>query len=502
MAKDAFDLALEGQSTPTGDAFDQALSQGQSSANADAMSQREQKLGLLGGTGSPMSREDAINLSRERFVNRANLEGQPNIQLMDGKVVDVNQLSPLGKALLSVPRAFSSGQNFGITDVAEKGLENVLLGAGLTTPEVVSALGVGSQKSQETPLDLTAALTGGLATGIGTAKTIGQSPGLLKRVISSGSTGAQAGALSELNRQLAQGENINPTSIAENAGTSALLSSAISTIPAVAGKISSLKPTIKDYGETYRKILAPSKQEIKNIEIRSNKNLSDPYELAAKEGLIIEKSPDGKLDTRNAIDQLQESIVSVQEELSNIIASKPQKQFDINDVANNSKKEARQVFKNDADYEDAVSTIDKEVNAIIKNRGSQINGVDLNQIKQGMWSKGYNAMAPNANKIARIIGNEAKDAIEKAYNTDDIKGLNSTIGDYITLQKILENAHGRVVARGKLGKYASQGIGAMAGHALGIPVAGELGGAYLGGKINDILTDPARITRNVSKKVQ
>lgn len=232
-----FDIVADRQ--PSQEEALQAISENNPKPNLIA--EEEIKQGLLGGTGQPMSREEAINQSRQRFVSRSKLEGQPNIQLLDGKLVDVNQLSPLGNALLSVPRAFSSGQNLGITDVAEKGIENAMISSGLTTPEVVNALGVGSQKYQQSPTDVVAGTLGSIATGAPTGSAVGQSPGLLRKLISGSSTGAQAGGLSELNNQISEGQNINPSKI----GTSSLIGAAIgSSIPtAIQGLVSGTKLT-------------------------------------------------------------------------------------------------------------------------------------------------------------------------------------------------------------------------------------------------------------------
>lgn len=266
-------------------------------------------------------------------------------------------------------------------------------------------------------------------------------------------------------------------------------------------KASPEQALIEKNGKKYREILAPSKGEIKNIEVKAGKNLDDYYQLAAREKLPLEKTPDNKLNTGPAREQLQELKEVTQQELSDAIAARPEKSFNLTELAGEVKKKMRESFKNDADYEDALSMIDKELEAAVRNRGEFVNGVEVNEIKKGMWSKSYNAMVPNSNKVARVFGHVIKEAIEKAYKEADIKSLNAKMGDYITLENILENAHGRGVARGKLGKYVAQTIGAVAGHSLGIPVAGELGGAYLGGKVSDFMVDPARKTSKMAGQV-
>jgi hypothetical protein len=260
--------------------------------------------------------------------------------------------------------------------------------------------------------------------------------------------------------------------------------------------------TIEDVAAEYRKVLAPGKKIIKNVETKGGKDLNDSYKLAAEEGLIIEKGPDNKLDTAKAREQLQEKTQPIHDQLSDALASNPEKQFDVRELGEEAKRKARQQFKNDADYDDAVKQIDREVEATIKHRGENVSGTELNEFKQGQWGKGYNAMAPNANKVSRVLGNTAKEAIEKAYPDAKIKELNEQLGQYNTLRNILEDAHGNVVAKGKLGKYVAQGLGALIGHSVGLPVAGELGGAWAGGKVSDYMVDPERITKGLANKAQ
>lgn len=260
------------------------------------------------------------------------------------------------------------------------------------------------------------------------------------------------------------------------------------------------------HGAKYREILAPGKEEIKRVEIKAGRDIDKSYQLAAEEGLVIDKTPDNKLTTEAARAQLKTRMNDVSDELDAAIASKEEKVFDLEEIRRETKKDLRNLFDNDDDYEGAVKQLDNEIDAAIRNRGgAKVDGVTANKIKKGMWSKSYNQMAPNANKVARQIGHNIKEAIEKVYDEDDIKGLNQKLGDYATLNKLLENAEGRVVAKGKIGRYVAQGIGAMAGRSAGalagVPVGGELAGAYVGGQVSDVLVNPRRLTDKMRKKM-
>lgn len=253
------------------------------------------------------------------------------------------------------------------------------------------------------------------------------------------------------------------------------------------------------YAETYRNVLAPSKGDIKNVEILSGKNLDNYYKLAAKEGLIIKSTSDGKINTEPARAKLEEQIKPLNEQINSIISSDKVKKFNLDDVKIKSRVLLRKTFKNDLDYKKSLQILDDEIAAAKEAHGDIVDGVTLNTIKQGMWAKGYDALNPNSKPAAREIGNVAKNMIEDAYPTADIKGLNKKLGDYYTLDALLETAHGRVIQKGKLGRYVSQGIGATAGAP--IPYVGPFAGGYAGGKVHDILTSPEAITTRTAKKV-
>lgn len=259
--------------------------------------------------------------------------------------------------------------------------------------------------------------------------------------------------------------------------------------------------------QTYRNILNPGKGIINKIEIKSGGDINDAMSLAAREALPIQ-SEEGKLNNIPAIDKLKASVAPMYDSQNKILASNPDKQFDLEKLGNQVKSQLSSTTKNASDLESSKGNVDNEINAEILRHGPMVDGQTLNMIKQGMWNKSYNPLEPNANDTARQIGFAAKDAIEKAYPTDSIKETNAKIGQYLQLQKVLEATHGQVVQGGKIGKYASKGIGAATGAIAGahIPIPGVeeaalLGGGWLGGKANEAMNDPARITSNWANKL-
>lgn len=259
---------------------------------------------------------------------------------------------------------------------------------------------------------------------------------------------------------------------------------------------------IEKHGNTYRDILNPTKGTIQKVEVKSGKNLDDAMQLAAQSGLVINKDVENKLDTLDAVKQLQLKINDLHQQLNTALQSDPNKQFDLEDLRDSAKTGLSQSIKNAEDLAKAHAQVDNAIDAeVARNNNSPfVNGSKLNDIKQGLWSKSYNPLEPNSNVVSRKIGNVAKDMIEQGYHGDDVKGLNQQMGKYLDLQKILEVSHGNVVQKGKIGRYAAQGIGALTGFASHIP-GGEIAGALLGGKVSDIMNDPARITQGIANEI-
>lgn len=251
----------------------------------------------------------------------------------------------------------------------------------------------------------------------------------------------------------------------------------------------------------YRTILRPTQGEVKNIEIRGNKNVDDMYTLAAEEQLPIKQTKTNnrqELDTLAAREKLTPRQEQLHQKLNEELAKDPNQQFDLKNIGRKAKAELRTSIKNDTEFKNAAADIDEQINDAINARGRFVTGSDLNNFKQGMWSVGYNQLKPTAQSTARKIGFIAKEAIEKAYPNSNIAGLNELSGKYATLNHLLENAHGRVVAGGRLGKYVANTIGAVAGSK--IPVVGPILGAHVGGKVSDFIYAPARASASAAAK--
>lgn len=250
----------------------------------------------------------------------------------------------------------------------------------------------------------------------------------------------------------------------------------------------------------YRTILRPTQGEIKNLEVRQGKNINDYYRLAAEEQLPLKQSADKKLDTTSAREKLEPKQAAVHEKLNEQLKANPAKQFDLVELARKAKIELRKTIENDTDYKAAARDVNRYVSDAIQARGRYVSGEQLNNFKKGMWSVSYDLLKPNTQSTARKLGFIAKEQIQDAYPSSSIKQLNELSGKYSTLTTLLQNAHGRVVAGGRLSRHMAELTGAIAGSK--IPVIGSLAGRYVGGKTSDFLYAPERAARLASRKAQ
>lgn len=185
---------------------------------AEQMAKREMEAGLLGGTGQPMSREEAIKLSRERMAKRGEMEGGKAAQLKllttpdtlvgrisgmlggpkPGQVTlsDVGQMGTLGKGISGL-RSGVSGATFGLSDALVRLQQDAMLEAGLTTPEAVEALGLKAQKEQN-PIGEEAGQVAGSVVSpniLAPLKIIRAPATAGQKILAGGATGATGGLL-------------------------------------------------------------------------------------------------------------------------------------------------------------------------------------------------------------------------------------------------------------------------------------------------------------------
>ncbi len=260
-----------------------------------------------------------------------------------------------------------------------------------------------------------------------------------------------------------------------------------------------------------RAVLNPAKGELKNIEIRKKKSLDYYTSKIAEEGLIIGKDVNNKLDTLQARDINLEKIDGFDGILQEKLRNKPKKSVDLNEVRRQArveinKKEITELEKNDwkKDVDDFINAELRAKNPKVRNLESKsvkskVNLSEANSQKRGYWKMGYNQTRPSANKVARLLGHIMSEKIEKAFPDKEIKSLNSQMGDLMTINSLLENAHGRPIRGSFKGNLIARITGGVAGHTLPIPIIGPIVGEVVGGKIHEVVTSPERLTQYAGK---
>ena len=261
---------------------------------------------------------------------------------------------------------------------------------------------------------------------------------------------------------------------------------------------------VQEATNIYRNILRPSKSEISKIEVGKGGDINNYYKLAAKEGLQIKKTANNTLDTLEATSTLQQKQSVLHEQLNKQLASNTTQRFNLKAIGDKAKSELNNRVKNAFELKTLKANVDDFINAEIERNGGRlsVDAVGANNIKQGMWSVSYNKFDPIQNQkadSARAIGNIFKNEIESKFPSSPIQKLNSMSGDYATLEKLLENAHGRPVPKGMLGRLT----GAIAGSGLkSMPVGGPIIGQKVGGMVSDIMNDPSIASKFAAWKMR
>jgi hypothetical protein len=254
----------------------------------------------------------------------------------------------------------------------------------------------------------------------------------------------------------------------------------------------------------YREVLRPKQSEVRKIEIGYKKDINDYYKLAAKEGLVIEPDVDGTISTEAARSQLSEKVGALNQQMDDILSTDTTKKFNLDDISAKAKVAINEKFKSAIERKAARKKIDEIIKAEkVDAKGNLVSGAEVNKIKEAMWGMGYNAQEPSTDIIARKIGHVIKEEIESGYADKAIKELNKTRGDYLTLNTLLVNAHGRKINYGHIGKMVASGAGAIAGRQ--IPIIGPFVGSHIGKTAIEAASNPERMSKmaaSLAKKYQ
>jgi hypothetical protein len=241
----------------------------------------------------------------------------------------------------------------------------------------------------------------------------------------------------------------------------------------------------------YRDILRPTQGEIKKVEIGLKRNIDDYYKLAAEEGVPI-RQIQGKIDTHEAIDMLKPKVSELSQKIDDALVNKTTT-FNLDDIADSTKRSLVKTVDNADELRKSLKDVDRYINAEKARYGDVVTASQAHRIKKGLWQQGYDHLRPTAKRTSRKLGHVIKKQLEDAFPGDEIAAINRKTGDYMTLIDLLENAQGRVVKGGRLGKYFASVIGTQ---------IGGPGGTFLGGKIFEAMNNPETFSALAARRMR
>lgn len=240
----------------------------------------------------------------------------------------------------------------------------------------------------------------------------------------------------------------------------------------------------------------------------------------AEEQIPLQRMDDAAgtiLDTTEARKVIQDRISKeLQPQKIELLRQRPQMDFNIDEMA----KDAISRASKTNNAETAIK-MRNDIRRAVKAEKARyktnlLNGEQVDRIKSGQWSLGYNMMRPTAKKSARIFGEVLKENIEKAYKgsagEDIIRSLNAKEAQYLSALNTLAvrgGIHGKPIRGGLLGRaldvVAGRTAGAIVGTAVGGPFAGAaaaVGAGRVSGLLTDFFLNPERLTLKAMKVLQ
>lgn len=225
--------------------------------------------------------------------------------------------------------------------------------------------------------------------------------------------------------------------------------------------------------------------------------------LAQEDGLTIEETPEKKISTTKAREEIRSRRDLVDKQLTAELQSDQRKWFSLNDAEEKAVKRIQEstgtlaAEKNSA-IADIRNVFDQERKSVgidkAAGKDHVLTGAEANDLKRGLYKYAYDEKGqPRQNSqhfqsAAEII----KSAIEDHYKDNaNIREINKKLGDYIVMDKALYSIEGRTVRGGVLLRKLNQVIGGSIGGSIaGAP--GAIAGVEMAGRMTDYLTNPER----------
>ncbi len=291
------------------------------------------------------------------------------------------------------------------------------------------------------------------------------------------------------------------------------------TIPAAAASLEFLNAIkrmrsgqLSEAIEDYKTVFRPTKSNLKKIEIKQGKDIDDVMLTLGEERVVPKLDRSGKLDVASEVDRLQDVKYRVDSTLANSLDDTIYRN-DLNDIRNKAK--ARISDKNSPSFElnakiarEKMDNIDRLIDEEIERYGrTSVSDKELHNIKNGMWTVGFDINNRTLSPAARNVGNIAKNTIQDNNPNLAIQQLNELSGRYADAVSFLEDAHGRTAASGKVGGWFAQLMGSyifdkILGNIPGINLISRPIGAFIGRNYNAFINDPERIINAAIRKLR
>lgn len=280
------------------------------------------------------------------------------------------------------------------------------------------------------------------------------------------------------------------------------------------GVMRRVSPKIAEMAKTYDSALGTlrfTKTENQKLQQRATAMGLQPMttgELLLREQVPILAAREGDrvvYKTMEAVDQLQPKIEAVEKIKKDVLATKPEAQFDLGLVKDDI---IQGIDKNllEADKIRIGALIDNIFEAEMEARGRFVSGDVLDSIKKGLQKRGNYAQETlsevGSTQAFRDAASLVRKTLEKGYDDlADLKLINYVESQYINAIDILTNLDSRPVAGGKLSRDLAGIVGTIIGAGSKVPIVGPFVGKEFAEAARDYAINPQRITEGLVKKI-
>jgi hypothetical protein len=252
--------------------------------------------------------------------------------------------------------------------------------------------------------------------------------------------------------------------------------------------------------DAYRSIANPTKTQMQKIETKGGKSIDDIYSIMAQEGVMPVKDGNRLRILEPEIDKLFETKKQIDTKISQSLSTYPDTKNNLLTIKDNVIKNLELTEQNASVLEDKISNANNLIDAEIRinNDNPILSDKQTHDIKNGMWTVGYDLTNNTKASVARRIGFELKNQIT-ANNPDlNIQKLNELSGKYADAIGFAKSIDGNIIKGGKLGNWFSIMIGEkILTNTLGhVPILGRftsMFGALIGKNYSEYINNPERV---------